>query len=252
MLEAIIATVRAAGKIVLNAHNIQDGIENKQGTANFVTKYDIEVQEFLYRELAVLCPDAGFIGEEDENSGSVTNEYCFIIDPIDGTTNFIFDYKYSAISVGVLHHGQILYGVVYNPYLDEMFYAKKGMGAFLNGRQLTINNLNLSDGLVGIGTSPYLREKAEETFLLTKKLYDRSLDIRRSGSAALDLCCVAASRYVLFFEQLLQPWDYAAASLIISEAGGCITTMDGLELPYITACPVVAATPNAYEEFFHI
>ncbi len=252
MLEEIKKVVIAAGEIILSAHHIQDGVESKEGRANFVTKYDVEVQNFLYQELKKVFPKAAFIGEEDEKREKVKAEYCFIIDPIDGTTNFIFDYRHSCISVGVLHHEEIYMGVVYNPYMNELFYAEKGKGAFLNGRRLLINDVSLKDGIVNFGTCPYYREKSEETFQIIQKLYNNSLDIRRSGSAALDICYVAASRCALYFELLLSPWDYAGASLVLMEAGGCISTMDQKELPYLSPCPVIAAAPKAYKEYFQL
>lgn len=249
MLEEIKKIVKAAGQIMLNAHHIQNGVESKQGRANFVTKYDVEVQEFLFRELKKLYPEAAFIGEEDKNREDVKAEYCFIIDPIDGTTNFIFDYRHSSISVGVLYKGQIYMGVVYNPYLDELFYGEKSKGAYLNGKRLEVKNISIEDGIVGFGTSPYDRSKADASFAILRKLYDKALDVRRSGSAALDICYVAAGRFALFFELMLSPWDYAGASLILLEAGGCISRTDGEKLSYTASCPVVAAAPAAYEEF---
>ena len=251
MIHEIIAVVKEAGRIVMNARNIQGGIESKEGRANFVTKYDVEVQQFLYSELAKLYPLATFIGEEDDNN-QAPGEYCFIIDPIDGTTNFILDYRHSAISVGLMYHGQIVAGVVYNPYLEELFYAVKGTGAYLNDKPLKLSDLPLCEGLVSVGTCPYYRDKADETFALSRKLYDQALDIRRSGSAALDICYVAANRFVLYFELKISTWDYAAASLILTEAGGRISMIDGNELPFTEGCPVVAATPKAYEEFYRL
>jgi len=252
MIESIKLIVKAAGEIMLNAHNIQSGIESKEGRANFVTKYDVEVQNFLFAELLKLYPYATFIGEEEDQKGNEPGEYCFIIDPIDGTSNFIFDYKHSAISVGLLHDGQIIAGVVYNPYLKELFSAEKGTGSFLNGQPLKLKNLQLNEGIVGFGTCPYDRDKADVTFLIARKLYDKALDLRRSGSAALDICYVAANRFVLYFELSLSPWDYAAANLILTEAGGCISTMDRKELPLTKGCSVIAATPAAYTEYFQL
>ena len=252
MIEYIVNIVRKAGEIVLNAHHIQDNVQSKEGSANFVTKYDIEVQNYLYQELSMIYPTATFIGEEDEKKDSNQSEYCFIIDPIDGTTNFIFDYRHSAIAVGLMHHNEMFAGVVYNPYLNEMFYAERGKGAFLNGRQLKLNNLSLSEGIVAIGTCPYYREKADETFRIARTLYDQALDVRRSGSAALDICYVAAGRFVLYYEMLISTWDYAAASLVLTEAGGCISSMDRTVLPFHNPCSVLAATPSAYEEFFQL
>ncbi|HWT75437.1 MAG TPA: inositol monophosphatase family protein [Mobilitalea sp.] len=250
MLEHIKEVVKEAGKIMLNAQHIQSSVESKQGRANFVTKYDVEVQNFLYKELAKYFPTATFIGEEDKQHDETCGDYCFIIDPIDGTTNFIFDYKHSAISVGLMYQEEMLAGVVYNPYLEELFYAEKGKGAFLNGHSLQLTDLKLSEGIVSMGTCPYYREKADETFHLAKKLYNKCLDLRRSGSAALDICYVAAGRTVLYYEMLLSPWDYAAASLILAEAGGRISAIDKSPLTYHRGCSAIAATPSAYEEFF--
>ena len=252
MLEDIKEIVREAGKIVLNATQIQSGIESKQGRANFVTKYDVEVQNFLYKELKKLYPNAAFIGEEDETREKSTAEYCFIIDPIDGTTNFIFDNRHSSISVGVLHQGEINMGVVYNPYMDELFYGEKGKGAFLNGRKLTVTDLGISDGLYAFGTCPYYREEADETFTIARKLFDKALDFRRSGSAAIDICYVAANRFVLFYELILSPWDYAAASIILMEAGGRITTLNKEKIQFEEKSSILAATPKAHEEYFDL
>ncbi len=251
MIDEIIKVVKEAGQIMLSAQNIQCGVVSKEGRANFVTKFDVEVQQFLFAKLAQLYPTATFIGEEEDQRNE-PGEYCFIIDPIDGTTNFIMDYHHSAISVALMYHGQIAAGVVYNPYLDELFCAERGTGAFLNNKPLKIADLPLSEGLVSIGTCPYYRDKADEVFSLSRKLFDVALDIRRTGSAALDLCYVAAGRFVLFFEPVLSPWDYSAASLIITEAGGCVTTIDGTSLDYTKVCGVVAGTPTSYEEFFKL
>ena len=251
MIDEIIKVVKEAGLIMLQAQNIQGGVVSKEGRANFVTQYDVEVQHFLFDRLGKLYPTATFVGEEEETRNT-SGEYCFIIDPIDGTTNFIMDYHHSAISVGLMYHGQMITGVVYNPYLNELFHAERGTGAYLNGKQLKANDLPLAEGLVSIGTCPYYRDKADVTFALSRKLYDQALDIRRSGSAALDICYVAANRFVLYFELLLSPWDYAAASLILNEAGGRISTMEGKELPYTSGCSTIAATPTAFEEFFKL
>ncbi len=254
MLNEIITIVKNAGEIILKAQDIQSTVENKEGRANFVTLYDKEVQSFLFSELSKLYPSAVFIGEEEEDKehavDKLQSEYCFIIDPIDGTTNFILDYHHSAVSVALLYYGQPAAGVVYDPYLNELFYSEKGTGAYLNGKPLKVSDLPLQEGLVAIGTCPYNREKAKEVFNLSYRLYERALDVRRTGSAALDICYVAAGRFVLYFEPRLSPWDYAAAQLILTEAGGCISTMEHLPLTYHNAISAIAATPSAYEEFF--
>lgn len=256
MLDEIIAVVKKAGEIIIKARDIRNTVESKEGRANFVTLYDKEVQSYLFHELSKLYPTAVFIGEEEEAKGNAVdklqNEYCFIIDPIDGTTNFILDYHHSAISVALLYNGQPAAGVVYDPYQEELFYSEKGTGAFLNGKPLIVKNLPLQEGLVALGTCPYHREKAKEVFNLSYQLFERALDVRRTGSAALDICYVAAGRFVLYFEPKLSPWDYAAGQLILTEAGGCISTMEHTPLIYEKGCSAIAATPCAYEEFFAI
>lgn len=252
MLEEMKRIIKEAGNIILQAHNIENGVESKQGSANFVTKYDKEVQDFLYQQLSILYPQAGFLGEEDEEPSLEESEHYFIIDPIDGTTNFIFGSKYSAISIALLHKNEVEIGMVYNPYLDELFYAQKGKGAFLNEKPLKVNDSSIKQGVCCFGTSPYYPELADQTFTMLRKVFDEGLDVRRTGSAVLDICYVAANRFVLFFEYRLSPWDYSAASLILTEAGGVITAIDKKELKYREVSSILAANQVSYEEFFKL
>lgn len=241
-----------AGKIVTSAKNITDNMTVKTGTANFATVYDLDVQKFLYARLSLLLPDASFIGEEsaDNHSELLTEGLSFIIDPIDGTTNFMHGYRHSAISVGLCRDGIMSSGAVYNPYLDEMFYAVRGEGAFLGKNRIYAGDNHLQNSLVSFGTTPYRRENADLTFDLVKKLFLASRDIRRSGSAALDLCYIACGRCGLFFESSLSPWDYAAGSLIVEESGGIISCLEQKPLPLDASSSVVAANRNAYKDFY--
>lgn len=244
----IIEAVKECAAIILTAHDIEKGIEEKEGAANFVTKYDKQVQDELFARLKAILPEAHLIGEEEREHDSVESGYAFIVDPIDGTTNFIKDYKMSAISVGLLKDGQPYVGVVYNPYLDEVFSAVAKEGAWLNEKPIHVSEKELSEGVVLFGTSPYNRELADETFAYIRKLFDNALDIRRSGSAALDLCSIAAGRAEVYFELLLSPWDYAAGALIVKEAGGRVSTLTGETLVYDRKCSVLAAGSRAYEQ----
>ena len=219
LLQKITDIMRECGGIILNADRNRSVVDEKAGHANFVTTYDKMIQEKLKKELLSLLPEAVFVGEEEDVHASVEKGYAFIADPIDGTTNFIRDYHTSAVSVGLAKDGATYMGVVYNPYLDEMFTAVKGEGAYLNGRPIRVSARPLKDGIVIFGTATYYEELAERTFALAYDYYKRSLDVRRSGSAALDLCSIAAGRAELFYELRLCPWDYAAASLIVTEAG---------------------------------
>lgn len=249
ILEEITEIVREAGEILISAVSIEDSVEEKEGRANFVTAYDKKVQDFLFERLGEVLPQAVFIGEEEEEHASLTEGYAFIIDPIDGTTNFMKGYNVSCISVGLLRDGQPDIGVVYNPYLNEMFQAVRGQGAFCNGKQIKVSNHELAEGLVLFGSAPYNEELARKSFDLAYKLFCNSLDIRRSGSAAIDLCNIACGRAELFFEMLLSPWDYAAGTLMVKEAGGVISDMEGNELVFDKKCSVVAGNRKSMEIF---
>lgn len=248
MLNRIIETVKEAGKIILSARDQESAVTAKEGKKNFVTMYDVAVQNFLFEELGKAFPEAEFVGEESENR--LENDALrFIIDPIDGTTNFMQDYRCSCISVALCKENDILAGVVYNPYTDEIFSAEKGKGAYLNGKKIQVSDRPLSDGLALFGTSPYHPENTDETFALLRKVFDLSRDIRRSGSAAYDICMVACGRCEVFFEKALQPWDVAAGTLIIKEAGGVALNYEGNEINFSMPNDVVFANPKAYKEF---
>ena len=240
LLKEIITAVRSCGAIILNADRTKSGIDEKAGHANFVTAYDKKVQSELQNKLLTILPEAVFVGEEEDVHASVADGYAFIVDPIDGTTNFIKDYHASAISVGLTKGGKRYMGVVYNPYLDEMFTAVKGQGAFLNGKPIQVSNQPLENGIVIFGTAPYYEDLAKKSFDMAYEYFCKALDVRRSGSAALDLCNVAAGRAELFFELRLSPWDYAAGSLIVEEAGGVVKRIEGGEITLNEGCGELA------------
>ena len=248
MINKIIETVKEAGKIILSAHNQESAVTAKEGKKNFVTKYDVAVQDFLFNKLGEAFPEAEFVGEEGENNFEST-ALRFIIDPIDGTTNFMQNYRCSCVSVALCEENDVIAGVVYNPYTDEIFSAEKGKGAYLNGERINVSDRPLSDGLALFGTSPYHPENTDETFALLRKVFDFSRDIRRSGSAAYDICMIACGRCEVFFEKGLQPWDIAAGTLILKESGGVALSYKGKEIDLSTPNDVVFANPKAYEEF---
>ncbi|MDE6785362.1 MAG: inositol monophosphatase, partial [Ruminococcus sp.] len=178
------------------------------------------IQNQIMNEISKLIHDAEFISEESASSGNLSAENLFIIDPIDGTTNFIHAMRYSAVSVAWYKKGIPFYGIVYNPYSEELYEAQCDKGAFLNGQRITVSSESLGNSIVAFGTSPYNLETTETTFELIKNMYGRCQDIRRMGSAALDICQVASGRVGLYFEAALSLWDYAAAQLILHESGG--------------------------------
>lgn len=246
------AILRQAGQIMLSAKDIEKAVEEKEGTANFVTKYDVMVQKLLKEKLLGCCPDAVFVGEEEDVQGDFLHGAAFIVDPIDGTTNFIKHYDASAVSVAMLWDGEVVMGATFNPYRDEFFYGQKGKGAFCNGVPIHVAEKGLADNLICFGTSPYYPELITDTFRIAEALLRNGMDLRRSGSAVIDLCDVARGRTGLLFEMKLSPWDYAASSLILTEAGGCISQMDGSPIIFDGPCSVVAGTPDAWKEFFSV
>lgn len=249
--EEIVKIVKEAGIIILEAHNDKETIFDKEGYANFVTKYDKQVQRFLVERFQQLLPDASYLAEEDGLQQSIEKGYCFIIDPIDGTTNFIQEYMHSCISVGLSYEGEMVVGVVYNPYRDEMFSAVKGVGAYKDGKQIHAGEATLGDSLVAFGCARYNSDDTENVFALSKAMYVESRGLRNRGSSTLDICDIACGRNGIYFELLLQPWDYAAASLILEEAGGVITKIGGDAITLDKPCSILAGSsvchPHARE-----
>ena len=241
--------IKKAGEIMLSATNVEVA-EIKQGDVNYVTFYDKKVQDFLIEELKRAFPQALFIAEEKDNdSSALQGELCFIIDPIDGTTNFIRDYKSSSISIGLFSRGEGIFGAILNPYLNELYTAEKGKGAYLNGEKIFVSNKAFNEAIFAFGSSPYYKaELADKTFRVAKALFLSCTDIRRSGSAALDFCHVASGRIDVFFECRLSPWDFAAGSIIVKEAGGIITDMNGKELDFTKPQSILCTNKKAYNK----
>lgn len=251
MLNEIIALVRRAGEIYLSAGADKE-IAQKGSAVNLVTKYDKQIQDFLVDGLRALLPSAHFLDEEGEGDKQLTDGWCFIIDPIDGTTNFIKEFQHSAISVGLLKDREPVIGVVLDVDLDNLYYAEKGKGAFLNGKPIRVNDCDLAHSLVLFGTSPYNRELAHRTFTLTEQIFYQSLEVRRSGSAALDICYVAAGKADLYFEMILHPWDWAGATLILREAGGTAFTCDGEALTADRVSSYCCGNTGNLKEFYDL
>lgn len=251
MLQSIIDIVKEAGEIYRSA-DMDLGVEQKGSNVNLVTKYDKMIQDFLFDKLSRVVPNASFLGEEGDDNKELTDGYCFIIDPIDGTTNFIKSFQHSAISVGLAKDKELYIGVVYDPDLDNMYYAEKGKGAYLNGRRISVSDCDMSQSLVLFGTCPYEHELAHDTFMLTEKVFYDALEVRRGGSAALDICYVASGKADLYYELILRPWDWAGATLILKEAGGIATQVNGDELNANEIKSYLCGNSKNIEEFYGI
>ena len=216
-------------------------IDQKEGHANFVTNIDREVEEYLQEALLALVPGSQMIGEEKEN-GALTDAPTWIVDPVDGTTNLIHDYRCSAVSIALCENRKPVTGLIWQPYMKEMFYAEAGKGATLNGKPIHVSEHPFDKALVAFGTSPYHAELAEKTMRIALAFLHSCADIRRSGSAALDLAYLACGRHDAYFELTLKPWDYAAGSLIVQEAGGIFCQPASGDLRYDRSAAILAAS----------
>ena len=243
ILKKIEQIVRKCGDNLLQ-HNIKN-INIKTSNRDVVTEFDIENQKRITKHLSGEFPDAGFFSEESATDIFPDNELVFVIDPIDGTMNFTKDVGYSCISVACFKDKKPYVGVVYNPYRNEMFTATLGGGAFCNNQPIHVTSQPLSNSLVQTGTSSYYPELRDKMIKNIKTIMAKCIDIRIQGSGALDICQVAVGRAGLYFEVKISLWDYAAAALILTEAGGEILTLEGAPVTYSIEKTSIIAGPIA-------
>lgn len=236
-LHKVTELVKKASRLMLTEDY---SVESKGTPSNFVTSADVAVQEFLMKELTALLPGSGFNGEEN-NQQDTGHTFTWVVDPIDGTCNFTRHLNQSAISVGLLEKGKMKLGVVYNPFLDDLFCAEKGKGAFLNGKPIHVSDTPFESGLLCTAMSLYRKELAPVCFRIIEDAYGRCNDVRRFGSCALELCYLAAGKCDLYFEIRVFPWDYTAGHLILEEAGGILTSLDGRTLTHDRPTPLIGA-----------
>jgi len=239
---------RSAGEFIrgeipkLKAADIQS-----KGLHNFVTYVDTEAEKRIIKDLESLLPDAGFIAEENsiEKKG---DEYCWVVDPLDGTTNFIHGIPCFSIAIALMKHQEVILGVVYEINKDECFYAWKGGGAWLNGEPIRVSAApSLGDSLLATGFPYYDYSLIEPYLRLFTWCLEHTHGVRRIGSAAADLAYVACGRFEAFFEYSLSPWDVAAGSLIVQEAGGKVTDFSG-NGNYIFGREIVAGNQGVFDE----
>lgn len=237
MIQQIISIVREAAKLmILDSFEISQ----KEGFANIVTSSDVAVQDYLKVHLAELLPGSGFLCEE-EDKHDLDHEYTWIIDPIDGTANYSRGIRECAICVGLKHNQQMEKAVVYLPRTEELFHAERGKGAYLNGRPIHVSNRPFANSIMCTALAVYHKEYAQICSDIIVETFLQCNDIRRFGAAAPELCYLAMGRCELYFEYLLSPWDFAAASLILEEAGGVLSDLSGNPLDPTAATGVLAA-----------
>ena len=194
-----------------------------------VTLADMAIEQRLRDEIAAVYPAHGILGEEHD-SVNLGAEWVWVIDPIDGTSNFMRGFPHCSVSIALMEDGVVQHGVVYDPVRDEIFHASKGSGAFLNDRRIRVSpRLGLPGALIATGFPFRQRARFATQMRIVKSLLEEAEDLRRTGSAALDLAYVACGRLDGYFEYGLQPWDMAAGALLVREAGGVVTDFDGGE-----------------------
>lgn len=215
-----VKAARAAGNIILRNLNRVEGLNvEEKSRHDYVSEVDKMAEAEIIKELRRAYPDHGFLAEESGQKGRT--EKVWIIDPLDGTHNYLRGFPHFCVSIGFRDHGDLVYGVVYDPLRDEMFTASKGDGAFLNDRRIRVTKREGLAGALLCTGFPYRQRRHLGAQLdMTRALLGEAEDIRRTGSAALDLAYVAAGRLDGYFETGLNPWDMAAGVLLVREAGG--------------------------------
>ena len=250
MLNVAIKAARAAGAIINRASLDLDIIKvGAKAYNDFVTEVDHAAEAVIIKTLLEAYPQHAILAEESgKEHGNQSSDYQWIIDPLDGTTNFIHGLPIYAVSIALAFRGQVQQAVVYDPTRNDLFHASKGRGAFLNDRRLRVSRrTRLSDSLVGTGF-PFRRGDNFKRYLkLFEDVMQQTAGVRRPGAASLDLCYVAAGYYDAFFETGLSPWDVAAGSLIITEAGGLVGNFTG-ESDFLHQREVLAGTPKIYAQ----
>lgn len=245
MINQVISIVKEASKLMRE----EITVEQKDSASNLVTSADVNVQRYLEERLPKLIPGSEFLGEEEEKA-SVIGEHVWVVDPIDGTSNFIRGLGASGISVGLIKQGKPYLGVIYDPCKDEMFYAQQGKGAFLNGRPICVSDRVFENASSCIGASVYHKHLAKPCFNIMQKTYYQTDDFRRFGAASIELAYLAAGRIELFFEVRLFPWDMAAGIAIIDEAGGFMEILHEEGLPLNRPAGIIVANnQESFEKF---
>lgn len=248
MLNVAIKAARTAGAIINRASMDLDILKiNTKSPNDFVTEVDQAAEAAIIETLLSAYPDHGILAEESgREHGARHSEYQWIIDPLDGTTNFIHGFPVYCVSIALAHRNVVQQAVVYDPTRNDLFYATKGRGAFLNDKRLRVSKrTRISDALIGTGF-PFRRGDNFKRYMkMFEEVMTQCAGLRRPGAAALDLCYVAAGYYDAFFETGLNPWDVAAGSLIVTEAGGLVGNFTG-ESDYLFQREIIAGSPKIY------
>lgn len=240
--DKVLEIVKSTKSIVFN-EKLKNCIKMK-GEADFVTDIDYRISSYIGNALAVLTPGIGLMSEEEKNDIVSTR---WILDPIDGTTNLVYGYNMCSVSLALCIDEVIEFGIVYNPFNEDVFVGRYGKGAWLNGEKISqIPNRELNQCLIEFGAGATKKHHMDVSFDIGKEVFKNCLDIRRICSSALSICFVAAGRINGYFEKELKPWDYAAAGLILEECGGYMSDWQGGKIEYTKPSSFVCGSEKAY------
>jgi myo-inositol-1(or 4)-monophosphatase len=250
MLTTAVKAARRAGSVItLGARDLDLLTVTTKGPKDFVSEVDRAAEAAIVETLHAAYPDHAILAEEGTAKGAnASAEHVWIIDPLDGTTNFLHGFPQYCVSIALQHKGQITQGVIYDPVRNDLFTATRGRGAFLNDRRIRVSKRqHLKDCLIGTGF-PFRRGEHVDTYLrMMRTMIVETAGLRRPGAAALDLAYVAAGYYDGFWEIGLNPWDVAAGSLLILEAGGLVGDFAG-EAGYLYGGQIIAANPRIFAQ----
>lgn len=248
ILEKCLTIATESGEIIRRAWNRPHNARHK-GAIDLVTETDIEIQGFLRNKLGKLLPEAAFLGEEDdgENRPNPDKDLCWIVDPVDGTTNFVHHFPMVACSIGLWKEGEPVFGVVNAPVMSEIFYGGPGLGAFCNGDEIHVSQTdNIGDSLVATGFPYEIESELPDLLRRLARVLPAAQGLRRPGSAALDLCYVACGRLDAYYEYTIKPWDIAGGFAILLEAGGRVSEFSGC--PYKFGQPLLGSNGLVHQE----
>ena len=237
LLDSVISLAKQAGRMMLEERPVISKFKGSK--ENYATETDERIQRFLEKELLLLLPGSAFMGEEEHEYSK--GDLVWIVDPIDGTVNYARGLSMSVVSIALVKDSKSVLGVVYNPYLDHLFCAERGKGASLNGEPIQVTDIDWENAVVSTAWCAYEKDElAHPSFKIIERLHRECSDIRRFGTAAYEMCLLAKGSVDIYFEMLLRPWDYAASNLIVEEAGGVCSSIDGPLDPF-DQCAVLAA-----------
>jgi myo-inositol-1(or 4)-monophosphatase len=250
MINVAVKAARAAGSVISRASLDIDAVRISKKQANdFVTEIDAQAEEVIIETLLGAYPGHGILGEETGSTrGAPDSEYVWVIDPIDGTTNFIHGFPYYCVSIALTVRGRVEHAVIFDPSHNDLYTATRGRGAYVNDRRLRVSkNIHLASSVLAMGLCNRVHEDHSAHFAMTAEMTSKCVALRQTGSAALDLASVAAGRVDGFFHKGLNSWDIAAGSLLVTEAGGLIGNFTG-EAEFMDQAECMAGTPKVYAQ----